>query len=183
MTDRQVNKAFAFVTCLGWVAGCLVGGLLGHVFTRQKTDERPKTTVAVPAVQPLGLPGSPGFDPEWVIPGRPEGVEPWVIYNEQYKIHTDRDALSDWFLERARCTAGYGGSEPNKLYIRLASDADATPRKRLLELAEEARKNLPEGCPIVIEVETLEEAIQDEERYLQRQKDAVERMKQIHGGS
>lgn len=105
--------------------------------------------------------------------------EPWVIYESGWGTRTDCEALSLWIMDQAECRTSGGGD--GHLTIVLASYVGATPRRELLLLAAEAQENLPPGCPITIEVQTLEDAIAYEERYIERCRGDIARLKQIHG--
>ena len=104
--------------------------------------------------------------------------EPWMVYESGWVLRTDYDALTSWLMDQARC--GTVGSVP-VLTITLNSGEDATPRRELLLLAKEAQENLPPRCPITVEVQTLEDAIAYEDRYIKRCREDIARLRQIHG--
>ena len=113
----------------------------------------------------------------------PQAVQPttWVIRHEGRNVESNCNALSSWFFDHAAIGGTSWGGCNHVLNVDLSSQDGATPRSELLRLAAEAEKNLPGGCPITIEVETLEEAIVAEERYIQDCRETIERLRRIHG--
>ena len=108
------------------------------------------------------------------------GHFPWVIY-DRHGTGTieDREAIAAWIREQAVCGTGWGSSDC-VLTIHLSSNKDATARYDLIELAAQARLKLPEGCPFVIEVQTLEAALMERAKNINRLEDEISWMKDVH---
>jgi len=108
----------------------------------------------------------------------PQQPEPWVIYDEMWGQERDMQGLRSYLLEATDCGVSW---EESTITVYLDYEEGSKPRSELLKIAEDAAANLPDGCPFVVEIETLEEAIASEHRQIKEHEQNIKNLAQIHG--
>jgi len=106
--------------------------------------------------------------------------QPWVIYESGWGTRADCDAIGRYIMDRAEVGGTVGGGDGH-LTVTLSGYRDATPRAELVRFVQEIEQKFPSGCPLTIEVETLDAAVEKEERSIHRSLERIAALKRIHG--